>query len=189
MSDYILYKFESLGWSDNSNNSGHTPRKAKSLKTFLNIITGVLHSQTDLAILKSKRDNAIKTFYNTYKRLYEKQEISILSFVVYEEDYPSISKFLNTISAKLRRKLIRKLGYIWVRDVGDIKFEPHYHIILATSRISKDDFENLFLKKLQKFKVEFQKTKSGLKKYLLDKELFGKKGQRTFGRSKSFKKK
>lgn len=188
MSDYILYKFESLGGSDNSNNLGQTPRKAKSLKTFLNIITGALHSQTDLGILKSKRDNTVKTFYNTYKKLYEKQEISIFSFVVNEKEYSTVSKFLNTISAKLRRMNIQKLGYFWVRDVGNIEFEPHFHVIMATSRINKDDFKNLFLNKPQKFKVEFQKTKSGLKKYLMDKELFGKKGQRTFGRSKTFKK-
>lgn len=189
MSDYILYKFENLGRSNyNSNNLGHNPRKPKSLKTFLNITNGVLHSISDLDLLKSKRNKMINSFVKTYDRLYTNEEISIFSFVVYEKDYPTVSKFLNTISAKLRRKHISKLGYFWVRDVGYNEFLPHFHVIMATSRITKDDFENLFLNKPQKFKVEFQKTKSGLKKYLMDKELFGKKGQRTFGRSKTFKK-
>lgn len=190
MSDYILYKFENLERSDyNSNNLGHNPRKPKSLKTFLNITNGVLHSISDLDLLKSKRNKMINSFVKTYDRLYTNEEISIFSFVVYEKDYSTVSKFLNTISAKLRRKHISRLGYFWVRDVGNLKFEPHFHVIMATSRINKDVFENLFLNKPQKYKVEFQKTKSGLKKYLSDKELFGKKGQRTFGRSKEFKKK
>lgn len=190
MSDYRLFKLEYLeGSENNSNNLGQTARKAKSLKTFLNTTTGVLHSITDLELLKSKRNNMINSFVATYDRLYTNEEISIFSFVVNENDYSTVSKFLNTISGKLRRKNIIKLGYFWVRDVGDIEFQPHFHIVMATSRISKDDFEKLFLKKPQKFKVEFQKTKSGLKKYLMDKELFGKKGQRTFGRSKEFKKK
>lgn len=190
MSDYILYKFENLRGSDNnSNNLGHTPRKPKSLKTFLNITNGVLHSISDLDLLKSKRNKMINSFVKTYDRLYTNEEISIFSFVVYEKDYLTVSKFLNTISAKFRRKNIKKLGYFWVRDIGNIQFEPHFHVIMATSRINKDEFENLFLKKSQKFKVEFQKTKSGLKKYLTDKELFGRKGQRTFGRSRNFKKK
>ena len=188
MSDYILYKFESLGGSDDSNNSGLTPRQPKSLKTFLNKRDGVLHSITDLDLHKSKRNNTIYSFVKTYEKLYSNEEISIFSFVVYQKDYETVSKFLNTISAKLRRMNIHKLGYFWVRDVGNIEFEPHFHVIMATSRINKDDFKNLFLNKPQKFKVEFQKTKSGLKKYLMDKELFGKKGQRTFGRSKTFKK-
>ena len=188
MSDYILYKFESLGGSDNSDNSGQSPRKPKHLKTFLHKLTGSLHSITDLDMLKSKRNKTLNRFVKTYDKLYSNEEISIFSFVVYQKDYETVSKFLNTISAKLRRMNIHKLGYFWVRDVGNIEFEPHFHVIMSTSRISVIEFEKLFLKKPQKFKVEFQKTKSGLKKYLMDKELFGKKGQRTFGRSKAFKK-
>lgn len=189
MSDYILYKFDDLGGSDNSNNSGLTPRKPKSLKTFLNTQTGVLHSLTDLEILKSKRNKMINSFVATYERLYAKDEITIFSFVVYENYYSTVSKFLNTISAKFRRNNICKLGHFWVRDVGFKEFKPHFHVVMATSRVSVVEFESLFLKKPQKFKVEFQKTKSGLKKYLSDKELYGKKGQRTFGRSRTFKKK
>lgn len=188
MSDYILYKFENLGGSDNSDNSGQTPRTAKSLKTFLHKQSGVLHSSTDLDILKWRRNKMIKTFVDTYDRLYKNKKITILSYVVNEKDYSIVSKFLNTISAKLRRKHHTKLGYFWVRDVGNLEFEPHFHVIMATSRISKDDFNSMFLKKSQKFKLEFQKTKTGLKKYLSDKEVFGKKSQRSFGRSKSFSK-
>jgi hypothetical protein len=42
--------------------------------------------------------------------------------------------------------------------------------------------------KHDKYKVEFMKSKRGLRNYLKNKELFGAKGQRTYGRSKSFKK-
>lgn len=190
MSDFRLYKYESLGKSDsNSNKSGQIFRTPKYAKTFLNLETGVLHTATDVDILRSKRNKMIRQFTDTYERLYTNHEISIISFVVAESNYSTISKFLNSISVKLRRKNISKLGYYWLRDVGDKEFQPHFHLIMATSRIAKLDFENLFLKKTQKFKVEFQKTKSGLKKYLCDKELFGKKGQRTFGRSRNFKKK
>lgn len=189
MSDYILYKFDNLGGSVNSNNSVQTPRRPQYAKTFLNIKTGALHTVTDVDIHRSKRNKMIKQFTDTYVRKYLNNEISILSFVVNESDYSTVSKFINSISAKLRRKIISKLGYYWIRDLGEKEFEPHFHVIMATSRITVAEFQSLFLKRKQKYKVEFQKTKSGLKKYLSDKELFGKKGQRTFGRLKEFKKK
>jgi hypothetical protein len=188
MSEYILFNYQNLVGSDNNNNSGHSPRKPKYAKTFLNTATGVLHTATDIEILRSKRNKIINQFNDTYERKYQNQEVSILSFIVNESDYSTVSKFLNSVSAKLRRKHVSKLGYYWLRDVGENEFKPHFHVIMATSRITVAEFQSLFLKRKQKYKVEFQKTKSGLKKYLTDKELFGKKGQRTFGRSKTFKK-
>jgi hypothetical protein len=190
MSKYKLIKFKNLERSSNiSNKSGQISREPKYELTFLNTTTDRRHTTNDVIMLKGKRDKIISSFYMTYERLFLSKTISIMSFVVYEKDYSSVSKFLNTISSKLRRKNIDKLGYFWLRDVGEIEFKPHFHILMAISRISQSEFDNMFLKKTQKFKIQFQKTKKGLKTYLSDKELFGRKGQRTFGRSKVFKKK
>ncbi len=106
-----------------------------------------------------------------------------------ESHYDSISKFINTINKKLSRKKIERFGYVWVRDVGDVKAELHFHILLATSRISPQTFNELFSKKTNSnYEVEFAYHPKGLKKYIEKKGLYGSKGKRAFGKSREFKK-
>ena len=111
-------------------------RKAKYKKTFLNSSTGELVSITDLQSNIYKRNKFIKLFMEVYLKHFKNKSISILCFVVYPNRYGTISKFTNTISRKLKRKGISRLGYIWVRDVGNERFEKHFHYLLATSRIN-----------------------------------------------------
>jgi hypothetical protein len=190
MGVFKLLRFEVLlGWSNESNKSGQLPQKAKFIKQFVNIVTGEVFVNSDLNIRKYKRNNTVDLFSDVYELAYSKNQVSVLSFVVNDDMYNSASKFIEMLVKKLKRYNIPKLGHLWVRDVGEIKFEKHFHILVALPRIESDVFNKLFNSRGEKkYKVEFMKTKRGLRNYLKKKELFGIKGQRTYGRSRLFKK-
>jgi hypothetical protein len=189
MKTYKLWKFDLLsGASIESDKLGQLPQQAKYRKHFVNLDTAEVSSITDLDSRKFKRNKHIINFTNTYITLFKKQDVSILSFAVNESKYDSVSKFLDMLGKKLSRKQVDKLGYVWVRDVGEIKFDRHFHVIIATSRITAKMFQELFSKKSHShFDVEFMRNPNGLKAYLTRKELFGVKRQRSYGKSKEFK--
>jgi hypothetical protein len=190
MKPYFLYKYVNLmGESVNSDNYGQNPQLAKSLKYFVNRFTGELVLVTDLQQRKNKRNQHLDSFIKTYSNDYNDNIVSILGIVVNVPDYPSISKFLDSIKKKLKRKNIQPLGYVWVRDLGERRAIPHYHIMLATTKITSDEFKKLFSKKRHsKYEVQLSYNPKGLKAYIKVKELYGGKRQRAFGRSKEFKK-
>jgi len=197
MNQWGFYRSERLlEGSEINNNSGQLPHQAKYLHHFVNTNTGEFRKVSDLDIKKNKRNRLIDSFCRRYYDLYLDETISILTFVVDPDKYITISKFVNTISRKLKRKGIKIYGYIWARDIGDIRFEKHYHIIISISRIESKLFDvlfNFFGKKRKEeeckkrgYKVEFMKTRWGLYTYLKNKELFGKRNQRSYGRSRRF---
>ena len=190
MSNYKLWKFDILsGASIESDNSGQTPQQAKYRKHFVNLETAEICRITDLDSRKFKRNKHIENFTKTYKSQFSAKKVSILSFVVNESKYATVSKFLNMIGKKINRKQIEKLGYVWVRDVGEINFERHFHVLIATSRITPKTFQELFSKKRHSyFDVEFLRNPNGLRAYLTKKELFGVNKQRSYGKSIEFKK-
>jgi hypothetical protein len=190
MKPYFLYKYVNLmGKSNNSDNYGQTPQVAKSLKYFVNRYTGELVSVTDLQLRKNIRNQHLDNFIRTYSNHYNENIVSILGIVVNVCDYISISKFLDAFKKKLKRKKIQPLGYVWVRDSGDKRAIPHFHLMLATTIITKEEFGKLFSKKRHsKYEVQLSYNPKGLKAYIKVKELFGVKRQRAFGRSKEFKK-
>ena len=190
MNNYKLMKYDILsGASIESNNSGQIAQRAKFRKQFLNTETGEVFITTDLASRKFKRNKNITNFINAYSSPFKAQKISILSFVVNESKYSSVSKFINMLGKKLSRKGVEKLGYVWVRDVGDLKFERHFHVLVASSRIDSTLFQDLLTKKKNtNYDVEFLRNPKGLKSYLTNKELFGIKRSRAFGKSILFKK-
>ncbi len=190
MKPYFLYKYVNLmGESDNSDNYGQTPQRAKSLKYFVNRFTGEMVLVTDLQQRKNKRNLHLDNFITTYDNLQKEGLVSILGIVVNVSEYNTISKFLDSMRKKLKRKNIDTLGYVWVRDSGDRKAIPHFHIMIATSKISSEDFNKLFSKKRHsKYEVQLSYNPKGLKAYIKVKELFGGKRQRAFGKSKVFKK-
>jgi len=129
----------------------------------------------------------LNLFLKVYRKHYVQRNISILSAVVNQDEYASISKFVNTITRKLKRKGIARLGYVWVRDVGDEIFHKHYHIIIATTSISGNKFNELFFnKKHNDYEVQYVRTLTGISDYLKGKELFGANKQRTYGKSRKF---
>ena len=181
---YIHYLSEG---SMKSDNIGHTPLTAKYKKTFLNTETGQICEVTDLESKIYKRDNYVKLFFNVYTKYFVNKTHSVICAVVNQEEYATITKFVNTITRKLQRKGIDRLGYVWVRDVGDEIFHKHYHIIIATTRINEVLFNELFCrKKHNHYDVEFLKTPKGMAKYITDKDLYGANKQRTYGKSWKF---
>ena len=186
---YVLYslRYFSRG-SNNSDNIGHTPLLPKYEKTFLNLEYGDLVTTNDLQSKIYKRNRKLNLFKEVYQPYFQNYEVTILGLVVDVNEYPKISKFLNSLSKKLQRKGIDKLGYVWVRDIGDKKFERHFHLLLATSRISKDTFKSLFEKKKSNaFSCILINAVGGMKNYLIKKDLYGGKNQRSYGSSKQFK--
>jgi hypothetical protein len=190
MKPYFLYKYVNLlGESNNSDNYGQIPQVAKSLKYFVNRFTGELFLITDLQQRKNKRNQHLDNFIKTYSNNCRDNVVSILGIVVNVCDYPSISKFLDSIKKKLKRKNIQALGYVWVRDSGDRRAIPHFHLMLATTAITSVEFEELFKKKSHsKYEVQLSHNPKGLKAYIKVKELYGAKRQRAFGKSREFKK-
>jgi hypothetical protein len=166
---------------------GQAPVRPRYKKTFVNIETAQISEVTDLEIKINKRNNCFKLFFQTYTKHFVKKSLSILTVVVNQDEYEAISKFINTITRKLKRKGIDRLGYIWVRDIGDKIFEKHFHIIIATTRINKDLFKELFCKKKHShYEVEFMGTRTGMLEYIKEKKLYAAKKQRSYGRSIHF---
>jgi hypothetical protein len=190
MTNYKLWRYDLLsGASIDSDNLGQTPQRAKYRKHFVNLETAEVSQITDLQSRKHKRNTQVEQFVKCYTPLFKKQKISILSFVVKEDKYPTISKFLDMIAKKFNRKGIKKLGHVWVRDVGDILAEKHFHIMIATTRIEPEAFRELFSKKRHSnYDVEFSRNPKGLRTYIKQKELYGSKKKRAFGKSFDYKK-
>lgn len=170
-----------------SNNLGQTAHQAKFEIGYVNFITGETSRTTDLDKKKYKRNKLFSRFLNTYYHYMDRQDVSVLSFVTSQEKYDNISKFINTLTRKLTRKGITRYGYIWIRDIGDIKFHNHFHVLMAISRINSQQFNELFNHKEKSgYDVQFMRTKTGMINYIKKKELYGKKRQRTYGRSRQF---
>jgi hypothetical protein len=188
MSEWKLRKIRYLlEGSKKSDNIGQTPVRAKYCKSFLNLETGQLNDVTDLQSKIYKRDKFVRLFFNVYFKHYINKQISILSAVVNQDEYPTIAKFINTITRKLKRKGIDRLGYVWIRDVGGERFHKHFHILLATSTITAEKFKNIFEKKNHNnYEVEFLGKSKGMGGYIKEKELYAANKQRAFGKSKIF---
>ena len=182
----IYTKYISEG-SYSSDNVGHIPMRAKYKRTFLNQMTGEISEVTDLQSKKYKRDKHLRLFYNVYSKYHGSNSLSILSIVVNEDEYSTITKFINTITRKLKRKGVDRLGYVWIRDVGEEVFRKHYHLLMATSRIEGSLFRELFSKKNHnQYRVQFLKYRKGMKNYLSKKDLFGDSKHRAYGKSRFF---
>jgi hypothetical protein len=188
MNSWVLKNIRYLSeGSKQSDNMGQLPKSAKYNRTFLNIETGECREITDLQSKIYKRDNYMKLFFGVYSKYFLMESLSLLSAVVNQEEYPTITKFVNTLTHKLKRKGITRLGYVWVRDVGDEIFHKHYHIIIATGRINEQIFNDMFRhKKHNDYDIQFVKTPKGISKYITDKDLFGADKQRTYGKSRHF---
>jgi hypothetical protein len=188
MNSWILRNYRNLSeGSTSSDNNGQTPITAKYEKTFVNTETGEVRSRTDLQTKIYKRDTCVESFFTTYKEYFVKKTHSILCAVVNQDEYNSITKFIHTLTRKLQRKGIDRLGYVWIRDIGDEIFHKHYHVIIATTRINATLFHELFCnKKHNHYDLQFLKTPKGMAKYITDKDLFGTKNQRSYGRSRKF---
>ena len=190
MDKWKLIRFERLSITSNidSLNNGQIPQKIKIMKHWINEVTGEYNVVSDLDSKKYKRSKMLNDFLWIYIKKVKKKEVTVLGFVYDEVGNNTISKFINMLSRKLIRKNISKLGHIWVRDVGDRKGKKHFHILIATSRISPAMYKELFSKKKHAdYDVEFINSIRGMKNYLTKKELYGAYRKRAFGSSREFK--
>ena len=174
------------GESIDSDNSGLLPLQPKFLKRYINQITGEIIYSTDLAGRQAKRNTIVWDFKKFYVPKFKRKEVSLFGIVV--NDCDTISNFIHFLKKKLKRKQISVLGYLWVRDVGEEKFKKHFHLLFAIERINGETFKILFeTKKTEIYDVEFIRNLKGLAKYCRNKDLYGTKSQRPYGRSKEFK--
>jgi hypothetical protein len=167
-------------------NLGQTPVREKYLKVFKHEDTGLIKCVSDLQSKIHKRNNYLNLFIGVYGKHVKDKTVTILTLVINQERYSTMTKFINTISRKLKRKGIARLGYVWVRDVGDKEYK-HFHLLLAISRINQTQFDELFCGKSQgKYEVQFKRTKRGMINYLIRKDLFAANKQRAFAKSMKF---
>jgi hypothetical protein len=188
MKEWRLIRFQPISVTSNiSDNSGQYPLQPKYFKTYLNLDTAEIKHSNDLIQKKNRRNFIFNEFCRKYSSLYKKKYISVFAIVVSEFEFPSMSKFINSFSRKLKRKGVEKLGYAWMRDIGEVKFEKHYHLLMATSKVNHKLFVELFSKKRNnKYDIQFVKNMKGIVGYIKDKNLFARNKQRAFGKSKEF---
>lgn len=172
-----------------SDKSGQTPLRAKWYLWFKNAETGKSFSTTDLYLRKKKRGNNLELFKEVYLPLFKQKAVTVFLVVVEKSKYENISSFLSDFKRKLSRKGIPVLGYVWQQDIGYVRFEKHYHVMLVTPRLDKHLIKNLRKQKRNKigYKFEFCDSILDFKGYLQVKELYAENGKRAYGRSNKFK--
>lgn len=139
----------------------------------INEETGELFVTNDLATKLYNRNKKIKKLYNFYRWYFLKRQISVVVYVVNVKSISTISNHLKNLKRKFIKKHIQLLAYYWQRDIGEIVFEAHYHVILILPRIDIKLFNELFMGKCKSgAKAEFCKDLSDFTRYLNKKEIF-----------------
>ena len=111
-------------------------RQPKEKKEIVNTITGELIIVTDLDRMKKKRRIAITRFFDYYHHFYKNKEVSLFEVVLPIKNGESISKFTKHAKRVLSKTKTPLLGYCWIRDIGEDFAAPHYHIVIAVSRVN-----------------------------------------------------
>lgn len=123
---------------------GVIPRIPKQAISFREDETGEIFNTTDLGLQIFRRNKKLKEFTDTYLRIFKEKQISLFLISARIKHYVLPSRFYKDFFKKLKKKKIEVLGYYWQRDVGEKDFDPHFHFIIATSRIDPNDFRSLF---------------------------------------------
>ena len=180
-----------LEGSDYSNNSGYTPNIPKYEKTYIEDATSEIIITTDLAERIYNRNCNLRRFFNKYRSLtFITKTVTVLGAIIDQIHYPTIDNFIKNLKRMLERKEIQVLGYVWQRDVGDNRFEKHYHLLIATTRMDLKISTQIELYgniNPDRFRIELMKTKGGMQKYLRKKEIFSARYQKGFSKSQCFK--
>ena len=170
-------------------NLGVIPRKATKAIRFVNKDTGELFTTTDLAIKKQKRNKALIGYQETYNRLLKSKSITIMLIVASVEKYRTVGEFMKELKKKLWRSKIETFGYFWQRDIGELVFKRHYHIMVAATRIDADTFRVLMKNKRTKnYKVVLCNNLNSFKDYLKGKEIYAPLNHRSYGKSQQYRK-
>lgn len=170
-------------------NLGEIPRNATRSIRFVNVDTGEMFTTTDLAIKKQKRNKVLIGFQETYIRLLKSKSITLMLIVASVDKYRTVGEFMKELKKKLWRKKVEILGYYWQRDIGELIFKRHFHIMVASTRIGADTFNTLLKNKRTKnYTVELCNNLNGFKDYLKKKEIYAPLNHRAYGKSQHYKK-
>ena len=149
--------------------------------------TGLISSVTDLQLKKQKRNRKILQFKHAYQRLAEKKQISIILIAVCITKYPTAKQYMDILKDQLKANDIELYGYYYQRDIGDKRFERHFHFLVTTSRIANNKVVH-FLRKCssKKNKITLSFSIEGFTSYLIDKEIYCPYKHKSWGCSRNF---
>lgn len=166
---------------------GELPQIPKRELIFFDDETGVTFTTNDLHLKKVKRNKNVSRILDTYKSYIGKKQVSTLISVVNVKDISNISNFIKNLKKKFKKNGILIYAYYWQRDIGEVRFTPHYHIILIISRINKNLFSKVIENKRKKReKAELCNSLFRFTKYLQKKEIYAPNKKRSYGISKIF---
>ncbi len=164
---------------------GEIPHKPRRQLVFVEDETGETFRITDLSLKKIKRNKVLFKLYSTYKEYIKKKEISSVFLVLEVKRISNISNYIKNLKKALKKRNVNLYAYYWQRDVGDILFVPHYHIIIIVSKINYEVLSKLFKSKNRcGHKAEFGHSLYDFKSYLKKKEFYAPFKKRNYALSK-----
>ena len=168
---------------------GEIAQEAKRCLHFVEDETGLISRVTDLQLKKQKRNRKILQFKQTYQRLAEMKEVSIVLVVVCINKYKTPKQYMDLLKDQLKASGLMLYGYYYQRDIGDKEFKRHFHFMVAISRIANHNVIK-FLKKCHSSsnKVTLNFSIEGFSNYLMKKEIYCPYKCKSWGCSRKFMK-
>ena len=168
---------------------GEVAQEAKRRLHFFEEETGLISSVTDLKLKKQKRNRKILQFKQSYQRLFEMNQISIVLVAVCIDKYTTPKQYMDILKDQLKASGLVLYGYYYQRDIGDIEFKRHFHFMVAISRIANYNVIK-FLRKCHSSsnKVTLSFSIEGFSNYLMKKEIYCPYKCKSWGCSRKFMK-
>jgi hypothetical protein len=164
---------------------GEIPHTPKRDLIFVEIETGVTFTTNDLFLKKLNRNKKLSKLFNTYKNNIKNEQVSTVLYVVESKKISNLSNHIKNLKRKCLKKGIEIYAYYWQRDVGEVEFSPHYHLILILTPLTINTFKSLFKKKNRcGYKAELCNSLFLFTKYLSNKEFYAPFRKRSYGISK-----
>jgi hypothetical protein len=164
---------------------GEIPHTPKRDLVFVDQETGVTFTTNDLFLKKLNRNKKLSKLYHTYKNHIEDKRVSTVLYVVKSKQLSNLSNHIKNLKRKCLKKGIGTYAYYWQRDIGEIEFSPHYHLILILSPLDISIFKTLFKKKNRcGYVAELCHSLYLFTKYLDKKEFYAPFRKRNYGISK-----
>lgn len=166
---------------------GEIAQEAKRCLHFVEDETGLISRVTDLQLKKQKRNRKILQFKQLYQHLAEIEHISIILISVCIDKYPTAKQYMDILKDQLKANNIELYGYYYQRDIGEKRFERHFHFFVATSRIANNKVVHFLRKcssRLNKITLSF--SIEGFSSYLMKKEIYCPYKHKSWGCSRNF---
>jgi hypothetical protein len=115
------------------------------------------------------------------------KEVSIILVAVSIEKYTTAKQYMDILKDQLKANDIELYGYYYQRDIGEKRFERHFHFLVATSRIANNKvvhFLRKYSSKINKITLSF--SIEGFTSYLIDKEIYCPYKHKSWGCSRNF---